>query len=126
MAPMKWSARFGIGLVAGLVIAYVDNFAFDGEVSPIVVVAMLVAIAATAAGIWGRHGWIAAGGAWILVPLVHLIKHVLGLPDTLHPNTYASILLLAAFTLVVTTLGTGVGMLIHRGTGRASRFAARG
>jgi hypothetical protein len=81
---------------------------------------MLVAIAATAAGIWGRYGWIAAGGAWMLVPLAHLIKHVLSVPDTLHPNTYGSILMLAAFTLAVTALGTGVGMLIHRGSGRAS------
>lgn len=120
MVPMKWSARFGLGLVAGLVMVFVDDFAFNGEVSPVVIVAMLVAIAATAAGIWGRHGWITTGGAWMLVPLAHLIKHVLSLPDTLHPNTYASILMLAAFTLAITALGTGVGMLMHRGSGRAS------
>jgi len=118
--PMRWPARFGIGLVAGLVMVYVDDFAFNGEVSPLVIVAMLVVIASTAAGIWGRHGRIAACGAWMLVPLAHRISHILSLPDTSHPNTYASILMLAAFTLAITALGTGVGMLIHRGSGRAS------
>jgi len=33
--------------------------------------------------------------------LIHFVKHVLGLPDTLHPNTYGSILMLAVFSLVV-------------------------
>ncbi len=43
-----------------------------------------------------------------------VVKHVLDLPDTLHPNTYASILYLAAFTLVVATVGTGCGVLVRR------------
>lgn len=106
--------RFGCGFVAGLVIAFVDNIAFQGEVSPIVIVVMLLIAAATAAGLWGRQGWIAAAGTWLCVPLVHLVKHVFGLPDTLHPNTYTSILMLAAFTLAVTALGAGGGLLIHR------------
>jgi hypothetical protein len=41
------------------------------------------------------------------------VKHVIGLPDTLHPNTYTSILYLAAFTLAVATVGTGCGVLIR-------------
>ncbi|MBE0594716.1 MAG: hypothetical protein IH616_20190, partial [Gemmatimonadales bacterium] len=41
-------------------------------------------------------------------------------PDTLHPNTYASILLLAAFTLGVTLAGTGGGLVFRSlGTGTA-------
>ena len=38
-----------------------------------------------------------------------------------HPNTYTSILTLAAFTFVVAALGTGAGMLIHRGAARISK-----
>jgi hypothetical protein len=54
--------------------------------------------------------------------MAHVVKHVLGLPDTLHPNTYVSILYLAAFTLVVATVGTGCGVLAHRlATGAATR-----
>jgi hypothetical protein len=51
---------------------------------------------------------------WASVPLAHVIKHVLGLPDTLHQNTYTSILYLAAFTLSVATLGAACGMLARR------------
>jgi hypothetical protein len=117
----KWPVRLGDGLAAGAAIAYVDNYAFDGEVSPIIVVAMLVAATAAAGAIWGWHGWVAAAAAWACVPLAHVAKHVLGLPDTMHPNTYASILQLAALSLVVATAGTGCGVLVRRLTTGAAR-----
>ncbi len=110
----KWPTQLGVGLVAGAVIVYVDNFASKGEVSPIIIVALLLAATAMAGAIWGRSGWSAAAVTWACVPLAHFVKHVLHLPDTLHPNTYTSILYLAMFTLVVATIGTGVGVLIHR------------
>jgi hypothetical protein len=111
---IRWPVPVGVGLAAGAAIAAVDNFAFEGEVSPIVIVALLLAATATAGFLWGRHGPMAAIAAWVCVPLAHLIKHLLGLPDTLHPNTYASILMLAAFTLVVAAIGTGCGVLLGR------------
>jgi hypothetical protein len=110
----RWWLRLGIGLAAGAAIAYVDDHAFGGEVSPSIIVALLLAATATAGAIWGRRAWVVSVAAWACVPLAHLIKHVLGLPDTLHPNTYASILLLAAFSLVVATAGTVCGELVHR------------
>lgn len=110
----QWPVRLGIGLAAGAAIAYVDNFAFEGEVSPIVIVAMLLVTTAIAGTIWGQRGWIAVAAAWACVPLAHVVKHILGLPDTLQPNTHKSILMLAAFTLVVAALGTGGGLLIRR------------
>jgi hypothetical protein len=109
-----WPVRLIAGLAVGVVIAYIDNYAFGGEVSPIIVVAMLLATTITAGAFWGQRGWVAAVAAWACVPLAHLVKHVLGLPDTVHPNTYASILLLAAFSLGVATAGTGCGVLINR------------
>jgi len=118
----KWLVRLGIGLGAGAVIVVVDDFAFQGEVSPIVIVVMLLFATGAATSCWGRRGWITAAAAWICVPLAHLVKRALGLPDTLQPNTYTSILMLAGFTLVVAALGTGAGMLIHRrATGSATR-----
>lgn len=114
MKPWSRPKRFAVGSVTGIAIACVDNLAFGGEVSPIVIVALLVAATATFGGLWGRGGWTAAVAAWMCVPLAHLLTHVLGLPDTLQPNTYTSILLLAAFTFVVATLGTGAGVLIHK------------
>jgi hypothetical protein len=118
------SKRLAIGLGAGLSIAAVDNFAFGGEVSPIVIVVLLVATTATFGAIWGRQGWTTAVAAWLCVPLAHVVKHALGLPGTLHPNTYTSILMLAVFTLLVATLGPAAGILIHNGGRR--RVSGRG
>ncbi len=109
----SWQARLLIGLAAGAVIAYVDNVAFEGEVSPVVIVGMLVAVTATAGVIWGGRAWNTAVATWVWIPMVHLAKHALGFPDTLRPNTYASILLLSAFTLAVVTLGWAAGLLIR-------------
>jgi len=57
MTPLTWRRRVAVGLAAGLAIAYVDNVAFEGEVSPIVTVAMLLATTTTAGGFSGRRGW---------------------------------------------------------------------
>lgn len=120
MKAWNWSKRLIFGLVIGMAIAYVDNVAFAGEVSPIVIVFLLLAAAITLVGLWGQRGWISVGATWLCVPLVHLIKHMLGLPDTLNPNTYTSIFLLALFTLVVTALGAGAGLVVHKWRARAS------
>jgi len=112
--PMKWPLLVGIGFAAGVAIAVVENFAFDGEVSPILIVAILFVTTAIAGVIWGRRGWIVSAAGWMCVPFSHLIKHILDLPDTLHPNTYASIAMLAAFTFVVAAIGTGCGVLLRR------------
>lgn len=108
------AALLGIGLGAGAVITAVDNFAFGGEVSPIVIVAMLLVVTITMGMIWGLRGGLATAAVWLCLPLSHLIKHVLGLPDTLHPNTYTSILMLAAFTLVIASIGTACGSVLHK------------
>jgi predicted membrane protein len=122
MKPLNWSKRLALGLGVGIAIACVDNFAFGGEVSPIVIVGLLIVSTTTFGGVWGRAGWMPVLAAWMCVPLAHLVKHVLGLPDTLQPNTYTSILMLAAFTLAVATVGTVAGMLIH--TQRRTRSPA--
>lgn len=114
MKTWNWSRRLILGLVIGAAIMYVDNVAFAGEVSPIVIMILLLVAAMTVIGLWGQRGWLTVGATWLCVPLAHLIKHILGLPDTLNPNTYTSILLLALFTLVVTMLGAGAGLLVHK------------
>ncbi len=124
--PTKLWPRLGAGFVAGGLVAYVDNYLFQGEVSPIVIVVVLLAATATFGAFWGRSGWLAAATAWAFVPLPHLIKHLLGLPDTLHPNTIASIGLLAGFTFVVALVGTGSGLLLRsQDRRRAPRFEPR-
>jgi hypothetical protein len=110
----KWPIRLGVGLVSGLTIVYMDNWALKGEASPIFIVALLLAATVVIGALWGWRGWISAALTWACVPAAHVVKHAFGLPDTLHPNTYISILFLAAFTLVVATAGFGCGMLVRR------------
>ena len=105
--------RLGFGFAAGALIAFLDNVAFAGEVSPIVVVAALLAATLTVGAVWGRHGWPAAAAVWVCVPSVHFVKHLLGLPDTIQPNTWASIAMLAAFSLVVAAVGTVLGVVVR-------------
>jgi hypothetical protein len=125
MSPTHVASRLpllsGVGLAFGVVIAAVDNVAFDGEVSPIVIVVMLFAATASAGGIWGWPGWLTSIVAWACVPLTHLVKHTLGLPDTLHPNTYTSVLFLAVFTFAVAAIGTACGALIRKITTLSAR-----
>jgi hypothetical protein len=119
---LKRQVPLGAGVVAGAAIVYVDNFAFAGEVSPIVIIALLLAAAAIAGATWGRRGWITAAVTWACVPLAHVVKHALGFPDTLHPNTNTSILYLAAFTLVIAAIGMGCGRLVRRLATRSARL----
>lgn len=106
--------RLATGFLLGVCIAAVDNFANGGEVSPIIIVAMLFVAAAFVCAVWGRRGWLAVLAIWACVPLAHVVKHLLGLPDTLHPDTYGSIVKLAGFSLVVTAIGAAVGGMIWR------------
>lgn len=113
----------GFGLLGGAAIAAVDNLLFEGEVSPIVIVGLLLIASASAGVMWGKRGLVAATITWAWVPATHAVKRVLGLPDTLHPNTWASVLMLAAFSLVVAAVGSGCGLLARRLSGRGPRPA---
>lgn len=110
----NWQMHLLVGLIAGAAIVFIDNFAFQGEVSPIVIVIMLLVSTITVGAIWKWHAWIASVTVWIFVPMAHVVKHLLGLPDTLHPNTYASILMLAVFTFVVSAIGFLFGTLVNK------------
>jgi hypothetical protein len=113
--PIDRQSTFAIacGFAAGVAIATVDNLASHGEVSPIVIVALLFLATLGCGWRWGRRGCAASTIAWASVPGAHLVKHLLGFPDTLHPNTYRSIILLAAFTLIVAVVGTLCGIVIN-------------
>lgn len=101
------------GSLAGLATAYVDNVAFQGEVSPVVVVAMIFITTAVAGFFWRNHGGIAALIIWICVPGVHVMKRLLGMRDTLYPHTWLSVFKLALFSLLVAIAGFGAGLLLR-------------
>ena len=106
--------RIGIAFALGIAIAAADNFAFGGETSPIFIFGLLLIATALIGFNWRSRGWLPAVILWVCIPSAHLIKHGLGLPDTIQPNTYASILKLAAVTLAVAVVGTAAGMAVGR------------
>lgn len=122
LRPFGWLTRCGLGLAIGGALVYIDNFASHGEASPIIIVAMLFAATAATGAALGRRAWVVAIVSWACISGAHVIKHLWHLPDTLHPNTYASIAYLAAFTLVVAAVGTACGVLAHRVAGVRRRF----
>ena len=105
----------GLAAIAGIAIAAADNFAFGGEISPIAVIALLLLATASLGLGGGRSRWPVILAIWIWLPTAHVVEHVLRLPDTLHPNTYASIAGLAAFSLAVCAVGYTVGLIVRRG-----------
>lgn len=110
---VSWPARLGLGITAGALIATVDNLLFEGEVSPIVILGLLLVTTITAGAVFGGRAWMISIVTWFCIPAAHLVKKVLDLPDTLHPNTYVSILMLAGFTLGVAAMGTLAGMIVR-------------
>ncbi len=78
------------------------------------IVTLLFVASGCAGAFCGRHGWVSAVVTWACVPLAHVAKHLLGWPDTLHPNTYQSIIFLATFTLGVAAIGMGGGVFARR------------
>lgn len=111
----------GIAAVAGIAISAVENFTFRGEISPIAIVALLLLASASLGIGWGVRHWPSLLAVWFWLPAVHVFKHVRGLPDTLHPNTYASIAALAVFSLVVCCIGFFIGVAGRQVVGGAQR-----
>jgi hypothetical protein len=104
--------RIGIPFALGVAIAAVDSFALGGETSPIFILGLLLLATGLVGFVWRTRGWQGAALLWACVPAAHLLKHMFGLPDTIQPNTHASILKLAAATLLVAVLGTACGTAV--------------
>jgi uncharacterized metal-binding protein len=103
-----------IAAACGASVAAVDTLAAGGEVSPIVDVALLLVASFVVAAFTTRRRWIGVMLVWVWLPTAHAVKHVLGLSDTIHPNTLTSIFLLGLFSLAVAIAGAGCGMIVRR------------
>ncbi len=103
-----------IALAGGLLISAVDNFAAGGEISPLMILPLLVVGAALLGGVWGFRAAPALVCFWFPLPAAHAVKRILGLRDTLHPNTYASIAMLAIFSFGLCAVTFGIASGIRR------------
>ncbi len=102
------------GLAAGCGIAAIEAWAAGGHVSPVAIVALLLAASGAIGAVWQWRGWPGALAAAAPMPAVHLTKHLLGLPDTLQPNTLDSVVMMALFALAVSGAGLSGGALLRQ------------
>lgn len=100
------------GLVAGLVISAVDLYAAGGHIPPVVIVALQILASAALGAAWGWAAWPAAIAVAAPLPAVHAIRHGLGWPDTITPNTWDSIVMMALFALAVAGAGFAAGAVL--------------
>lgn len=110
---MRFLPRILAGLAAGLAIAAVDRWGAGGEVSPIAIVLLLLAVAFTAGYQWSWGGWIAALSAWLPVPGAHVVASAFGWSDTLRPADPGAIIRLAVFTLAIVAVGLAGGAVMR-------------
>ena len=103
---------YASGLGAGLGIAAVDAWARGGPINPVVIVALLLASSGAIGAVWGWRGWPGTLAAAAPMPLMHMAKHLLGLPDTIQPNTLDAIGMMALFALAVAGAGLAGGALL--------------
>jgi hypothetical protein len=108
------AALLGLVCVAGVSISAVDNFLFGGEVTPILPVLLLLFGAIGVGCLRGTGKWFAIVLLWVWLPMAHVLKHMFDVRDTLQPNTYDSIAILAAFTLAVALSGLVIGIGLRR------------
>lgn len=112
--PPGLGARVAAGAVAGAAVAGVDHVVLGGgQVSSVVVVGLLLSLTAGMGSAWTWRGWVAAATTWACLQLVHVTKHLLGLPGTLQPDTWTSIGTMAAFTGAVCLAGFLGGAVIR-------------
>ncbi len=98
----------------GLLIAALDTAApFGDDSSKLTILLWLMAGGSLGFVMPSRPWrWAMLVGPWL--PLTHLLAHVLGLPDSIHPNTYATILTLVPVSLAVCSVGAYGGALTRR------------
>jgi hypothetical protein len=111
---MKKYIIYTVSAAAGITICLIDNYAMNGEISPIVIVLLLFSFVAALSAFNRNNVWLGTLLVWVWLPASHLVKHLFDLPDSIHPNTYHSILLLALFTLTVSVIGLLAGTGIRR------------
>jgi len=102
-----------IGTLVGILIALIENFSMKGEISPFMIIVLLFSATGAYGWVWKRRAWKAAVAGWIWLPGSHLFKYCMGIPDSLHPDTLNSILLLALFTLGVSAAGLTCGAMLR-------------
>ena len=106
--------KYVAAVIIGLIISAVDNYAFGGEITPMVIILLLLLATSGMSVIVNTKAYLISIIIWFFLPAVHLIKHLCGLSDSIQPNTIKSILLLALFTFAISQIGFLIGRGIRK------------
>jgi hypothetical protein len=100
----------GLGILVGVI----DQVAPFGDDSSKLTILLWLLASGSLGFVMPRRPWQwgTLVGPWLT--LIHLLVHALGLPDSIHPNTYAAILLLFPVSLAVCFVGAHGGALARR------------
>lgn len=112
--PKPAYLAYPAAIILGLVIAYVDLFADRGEISPAVVLFLLL----IAGAIHRKFSLLLAVLTAVSLPAVHLALHVAGRKTTLQPDTVTSILMIGAVSACAATIGVLIGAAARRTAAR--------
>jgi hypothetical protein len=104
---------YSLSIILGLFVAWFDVRAPFGDDTSKGTVLLWLVFGGSLGFLWPRQSWrwAASLGPW--VPAIHLLRHVWGLPDSINPNNYATILLLVPVSLAVCLIGSFGGSLLR-------------
>ncbi len=108
------AAAMAIAAVLGLLIAALDRASLFGDDSAQFTALLWLLSSGLLGFALPRRPWLWASliGPWL--SLTNSVLHVLGLPGSVHPDTYLTILILLPLSLAVCLLGAYVGALARR------------
>jgi hypothetical protein len=112
------SPAYPAAILLGLAIVGVDLFADGGEISPAVVLALLLTAGAIVGAIHKRFSLLLAVLTAVSLPVVHLALHISGRKTTLQPDTVASILMVGLVAGCAATIGVLIGAAARRTAAR--------
>ena len=112
------SLAYLTAIVLGLIIVCVDLFADRGEISPAVVLALLLSAGAIVGAIHKRFSVLLAVLTAVSLPGIHLALHLAGRKTTLQPDTVTSILMVGVVAVCAATIGVLIGAAARRTAAR--------
>ncbi len=112
------SMAYLTAIVLGLIIVCVDLFADRGEISPAVVLALLLGAGAIVGAIHKRFSVLLAVLTAVSLPGIHLALHLAGRKTTLQPDTVTSILMVGVVAVCAATIGVLIGAAARRTAAR--------